>query len=88
MSEVARTMVKAGLLDAGSVERYLLPVYARTPAEARAPLERQHKRVASSQSELRVTVQQHLALLPSRGLGRLTASKGGPDVSVSRSQRV
>jgi hypothetical protein len=33
-------MVDAGRLDGVAFERFLLPVYARTPAEARAPLER------------------------------------------------
>jgi hypothetical protein len=39
MSEVAGELVAEGKLDAGCVERYILPVYARTPAEAQAPLE-------------------------------------------------
>lgn len=38
MSEVASELVDAGRLDPAAVERYVLPVYARTPAEARAPL--------------------------------------------------
>jgi cyclopropane-fatty-acyl-phospholipid synthase len=38
MSEVADELVAAGRLDAARVERYVLPVYARTPAEATAPL--------------------------------------------------
>jgi SAM dependent carboxyl methyltransferase len=40
MTEVAREMVDAGALDRDAFERYLLPVYARTPEEARRPLER------------------------------------------------
>ena len=40
MTEVAREMVDAGALERPAFERYLLPVYARTPEEARAPLER------------------------------------------------
>ncbi|HEX6310154.1 MAG TPA: hypothetical protein VF152_00840 [Acidimicrobiia bacterium] len=39
MTEVARELVDAGELDRGAFERYLLPVYARTADEARAPLE-------------------------------------------------
>ena len=39
MSEVAAELVASGSLDAACVERYVLPVYARTPVEARAPLE-------------------------------------------------
>ncbi len=39
MTEVAREMVDAGVLDRPAFERYLLPVYARTPDEARKPLE-------------------------------------------------
>ena len=41
MSEVAGELVADGSLDRSSVDRYILPVYARTPAEARAPLEGQ-----------------------------------------------
>jgi hypothetical protein len=41
MSEVAGELVADGLLDAARVKRYVLPVYARTPAEARAPFEGQ-----------------------------------------------
>ncbi|MGQ0804515.1 MAG: hypothetical protein ACT4PI_11720 [Actinomycetota bacterium] len=40
MTEVARELVAEGKLDDAAVDRYLLPVYARTPEEARAPLER------------------------------------------------
>jgi hypothetical protein len=40
MTEVARELVSDGKLSAGAVDRYLLPVYARTTDEARAPLER------------------------------------------------
>ncbi len=38
MSEVAEELVAGGLLDRASVDRYILPVYARTPAEASAPV--------------------------------------------------
>ena len=48
MTEVARELVRDGKLDAGAVDRYLLPVYARTPAEACAPLERTGSRVAEA----------------------------------------
>ena len=41
MSEVADELVADGSLDRAKVDRYILPVYARTPAEARAPLEGQ-----------------------------------------------
>ena len=40
MTEVAREMVEAGALERTPFERYLLPVYARTPEEARHALER------------------------------------------------
>jgi len=40
MHDVAVQMADAGELDPDAVERYLLPVYARTPAEAVAPIER------------------------------------------------
>ncbi|MEX2255869.1 MAG: hypothetical protein WEC34_10560 [Acidimicrobiia bacterium] len=40
MTEVAQEMVEEGKLDRDTFDRYLLPVYARTPEEARAPLER------------------------------------------------
>jgi hypothetical protein len=40
MTEVARAMVDARVLDGHAFERYLLPTYARTPDEARRPLER------------------------------------------------
>jgi hypothetical protein len=39
MSAVADEFVADGLLDRDRAERYVLPVYARTPAEARAPLD-------------------------------------------------
>jgi hypothetical protein len=39
MSEVAQELVAEGKLDAAVCDRYILPVYARTAAEARAPLE-------------------------------------------------
>jgi len=39
MGEVAAQMAREGALDPAAVARYLLPVYARTPAEARRPLE-------------------------------------------------
>jgi cyclopropane-fatty-acyl-phospholipid synthase len=39
MSEVADELVESGSLDGGCVERYVLPVYARTPEEASTPLE-------------------------------------------------
>jgi cyclopropane-fatty-acyl-phospholipid synthase len=39
MAGVAHDMVDAGELDADTVDRYVLAVYARTAAEARAPLE-------------------------------------------------
>jgi len=38
MAEVAAAMADDGLLDPGAVERYLLPVYARTTEEAQRPL--------------------------------------------------
>jgi SAM dependent carboxyl methyltransferase len=41
MSEVANELVAEGALDRGCTDRYVLPVYARTPAEARAPLDQQ-----------------------------------------------
>ncbi len=37
MAEEARTMADDGLVDAEAVDRYVLPVYARTVDEARAP---------------------------------------------------
>lgn len=40
MAEVAADMAHDGILDPGAVERYVLPVYARTVDEARAPLAR------------------------------------------------
>ena len=46
MSEVARDLVGAGALSAEAVERYLLPVYARTVEEALAPLGRPDSPVA------------------------------------------
>ena len=39
MSEVAGELVAEGKLDAALTDRYILPVYARSPSEARAPLE-------------------------------------------------
>jgi hypothetical protein len=48
MTEVARDLVADGTLDADAVERYLLPVYARTTDEARAPLERAGSPVADA----------------------------------------
>ena len=48
MAEVARDLVVAGKLDAGAVDRYVLAVYARTPTEARAPLERSGSQVADA----------------------------------------
>ncbi len=39
MSEVAKEMVAEGKLDPALTDRYILAVYARTPSEARAPLE-------------------------------------------------
>jgi hypothetical protein len=39
MGEVAAQMARDGALDPAAVDRYVLPVYARTPAEARRPLE-------------------------------------------------
>jgi cyclopropane-fatty-acyl-phospholipid synthase len=41
MSQVADELVASGLLDRACVDRYVLPVYARTPAEARRPFEGQ-----------------------------------------------
>jgi cyclopropane-fatty-acyl-phospholipid synthase len=40
MAEVGAAMAKDGLLDPLAVDRYVLGVYARTPDEARAPLDR------------------------------------------------
>jgi hypothetical protein len=40
MGEVAAGMAREGSLDPAALERYVLPVYARTPDEARGPLER------------------------------------------------
>ena len=40
MTEVATGMANNGVLDRGAVRRYVLPVYARTVDEARAPLTR------------------------------------------------
>jgi SAM dependent carboxyl methyltransferase len=48
MAEVATGMASAGDLDPGAVERYVLAVYARTPDEARAPLERSGSTLAGS----------------------------------------
>ena len=41
MSEVADDLVADGSFERTNVDRYVLPVYARTPEEARAPLEGQ-----------------------------------------------
>jgi hypothetical protein len=48
MAEVAGELVTDGHLDAGAVERYLLPVYARTAAEAAAPFDRPGTAVAEA----------------------------------------
>lgn len=40
MTEAAQDLVDAGALDQAAFARYLLPVYARTPDEARRPIER------------------------------------------------
>jgi SAM dependent carboxyl methyltransferase len=48
MTEVARDFVSDGKLTAAAVDKYLLPVYARTPEEARAPLERPESPVAEA----------------------------------------
>jgi hypothetical protein len=40
MAEVATGMANNGIVDRGAVRRYVLPVYARTVDEARAPLTR------------------------------------------------
>jgi gibberellin A4 carboxyl methyltransferase len=48
MTEVARTLVSDGKLTVSAVDRYLLAVYARTPEEARAPLERPGSPVAGA----------------------------------------
>jgi SAM dependent carboxyl methyltransferase len=48
MADVARELVADGKLTAAAVDRYLLPVYARTPEEARAPLERPGSPVADA----------------------------------------
>lgn len=39
MAEVARDMAEAGALSAAAVDGYVLPVYARTVAEARVPVD-------------------------------------------------
>ncbi len=38
MAEVAEAMASEGMIDPGAVEHYILPVYARTAAEAEQPL--------------------------------------------------
>jgi gibberellin A4 carboxyl methyltransferase len=48
MTEVARELVADGKLSADAVDRYLLPVYARSTDEARAPLERRDSSLASA----------------------------------------
>ena len=47
MAEVADGMAHDGLLDPAAVRRYLLPVYARTVEEARAPIARAGSPLAS-----------------------------------------
>jgi cyclopropane-fatty-acyl-phospholipid synthase len=46
MNDLARDLVAAGRLDADVCARYILPVYARTPGEAREPFERAGSPVA------------------------------------------
>jgi SAM dependent carboxyl methyltransferase len=48
LAEVAAEMAQAGGLDPRAVDHYLLAVYARTPDEARAPLERAGSPVAGA----------------------------------------
>ncbi len=48
MAAVAREMADEGLLDPKAVDGYVLPVYARTVAEATAPLERAGTPVADA----------------------------------------
>jgi hypothetical protein len=52
MAEVAADMAHDGTLDPGSVERYVLPVYARTVDEARAPLVRADSPVHDAFTEI------------------------------------
>jgi cyclopropane-fatty-acyl-phospholipid synthase len=52
MAEVAAGMVADGLLTADAVERYVLPAYARTVAEARAPLTRRGSPAAGMFTEV------------------------------------
>jgi SAM dependent carboxyl methyltransferase len=47
MAEVAEEMASDGVLATSAVTRYLLPVYARTPGEARAPIEHDRDGLAS-----------------------------------------
>ena len=48
MAEIAAEMAAAGKLDAAAVDHYILAVYARTPDEARAPIERAGSPVADA----------------------------------------
>jgi gibberellin A4 carboxyl methyltransferase len=48
MTEVARELTADGTLSSEAVDRYLLPVYARTTDEARVPLERSDSDVAAA----------------------------------------
>jgi gibberellin A4 carboxyl methyltransferase len=48
MAEVAHDLVSDGKLTAAAVDQYLLAAYARTPEEARAPLERAGSPVAEA----------------------------------------
>ena len=48
MTDVARQLVSDGKLSAGAVDRYILPVYARSTDEARAPLERSDSALADA----------------------------------------
>jgi hypothetical protein len=52
MSEVASGMASDGLLDPTAVEQYILPVYARTVDEARAPLQRHDSPVHDAFTEV------------------------------------
>ncbi|HEY7106782.1 MAG TPA: hypothetical protein VH986_10290 [Acidimicrobiia bacterium] len=52
MNEVAHGMAADGLLDPDAVTRYILPAYARTVAEARAPLTRPRSPVAPAFEEV------------------------------------
>jgi hypothetical protein len=49
----------------------------RRGLQRKSVVDRTDERVTACQSELGITVKQHLALLSSRGLRRLTASKEG-----------